>query len=556
MKRFMGYIIKSSERRTEEFMALQVKDSHQPGYGGIRTDILDVKPTVYALATAAAVYSNPDSRYYQNPKLLQAMKQGMDFVIRYQNEDGSFDYPSCNFHSAPDTSFCLKRLFMNWTLLDRYGKEEVNDLKEQCALIIRRTMGALMTGGFHTPNHRWAIAAALLQGSILFGNEEFSGRLKERAGQYLQEGIDCNDDGEYAERSTGNYNAVVNNAMLNIYEVTGDAQYLEYMERNLNMMLTFIDPDDTIFTQNSTRQDKGRLDYPDKYFYQYLYLAAHPEVKVASRAVLDGAAHKIIQDTLERGDLAPDCLPHMMIHEWMMAHTFAGYGFPRTYRRYYAESGVVRVSNPDFCYSILKDQSNFLFFKTGSLEASLGIGESVGSVRTFVADDMRVSEDQKECVLLSEVDNTYYLPWKETPDTSDWWAMDHSKRDIMVAGSVRVQVSVKELADGLEIGFKAEGKLKVPLRIQVCIPAGCMLENEHFYLETGSGGQMVLRDGEVSISRGGDRMSVGPGFGTHEFKGHYSGEVGNTAGYTLCLNDYTPFDRTIYIKAEKTWEHS
>jgi len=41
---------------------------------------------------------------------------------------------------------------------------------------------------------------------------------------------------------------------------------------------------------------------------------------------------------------------------------------------------------------------------------------------------------------------------------------------------------------------------------------------------------------------------VGPGFGTHEFKGHYSGEVGNTAGYTLCLNDYTPFDRTIYIK--------
>lgn len=548
MKRYMGYLIESAERRTAEFMALQIKDSHQPGYGGIRTDILDVKPTVYALATAAAVYLNQDSRYYHNSGLLLAMHRGMDFVLRFQNEDGSFDYPCCNFHSAPDTSFCLKRLFMNWTLLERYGMEEVYDLKKQCVLIIRRTMVAVMTGGFHTPNHRWAIAAALLQGSVLFGKEEFSGGLKERAGQYLQEGIDCNEDGEYAERSTGNYNAVVNNALISIYEVTGDKQYLEYMERNLNMMLTFIDPDDTIFTQNSTRQDKGRLDYPDKYFYQYLYLAAHPKVVSPSGAVLDGAAHKIIRDALERGDLAPDCLPHMMVYPWMMTHSFESCEFPQVYRRYYQESGVVRVSTSGFCYSILKDQSNFLFFKTGSLEAYLRIGESVGSVRTFVANDMQVSKDQKECLLSSEVDNTYYLPWKETMDTSDWWAMDHSKRDVVVAGSLRVQVSVKELADGLEIGFNTEGKLKVPLRIQISIPAGCMLENEHFYLETKPGEQMVLRDGMVSVSQGVNRLWIGPGFGTHEFKGHYSGEARNAVAYTLCLNDYTPFDRTIYIK--------
>jgi len=51
-------------------------------------------------------------------------------------------------------------------------------------------------------------------------------------------------------------------------------------------MLAYIDPDNTIFTQNSTRQDKGRLEYTDKYFYQYLILCSS---KV--NFVFDGAAN-------------------------------------------------------------------------------------------------------------------------------------------------------------------------------------------------------------------------------------------------------------------------
>ena len=50
------------------------------------------------------------------------------------------------------------------------------------------------------------------------------------------------------------------------------------------------------------------------------------------------------------------------------------------------------------------------------------------------------------------------------------------------------------------------------------------------------------------------KIVIGPGYGTHAFKGHYSGEERNEAGYSIFLNDYTPYDRTFRIVEEKGGE--
>ena len=226
------------------------------------------------------------------------MDLALDFVGRTQREDGSFDFPSCNFKSAPDTAFCFKRLYAAWRLIKKRGKAEDTDLaviEKKYLAIMHRALEAICTGGFHTPNHRWGIAAALLQGADLFAGEpEFAARLKARAGQYLAEGIDGDEDGEYAERSTGNYNGVVDKSLISAYEATGNEEFLGYVERNLDMMLYYIDGDDTIFTQNSTRQDHGTKLYPDKYFYLYTYMAAK-----TGNPLFDAAAHKSIKDNMD-----------------------------------------------------------------------------------------------------------------------------------------------------------------------------------------------------------------------------------------------------------------
>ena len=540
MERYMAHLLKGAEYRTRQFMGSQVKNPASLQYGGIKGDIWEAKPTIYALASALAVYFHEDSCFYKSKELYQAVGLALDFIARTQREDGSFDYPSCNFKSAADTSFCFKRLIAAYRLLVKYGNpadEVITVLKEKYLTIMHKALDAIREGGFHTPNHRWGIAAALLQGSNLFAAEkEFAAGLKNRAEQYLAEGIDGDEDGEYAERSTGNYNAVVNNAMMAMYQETGNEAFLGYVERNLSMMLTYMDPDDTIFTQNSTRQDQGKLEYADKYFYQYLYMCSRER-----NPAFDGAAHKIIKDNMERGDLAPDCLHIVMNHDEMMGYHFEEYGFLEEYRKFFRHAGVLRVKKPAYTYTVLNGKSAFLYFKSKGTTLCVKIGESCCDIRNFIP--QTIEELPDGCRLEAEAQSWYYLPFKEKQDTSDWWEMDQSKREKLISSRLKTTLEIREKEQGLELNLKAEGLDRLPLRLEICIPAGVSIEHPAFALEAGAGESMILKDGYLEIHDGLTTVEIGPGFGEHSFKGHYSGEEINSAGYTVYANGYTPLEK-------------
>lgn len=551
MERYLEHIVRSAEKRVEHFLNKQVKVPGRPDYGSLECEMVEVKPTIYVLASAVAVYCHPASKFHRDKRLLDAMELAMDFVGRNQRADGALDYPSCNFHSAADTSFCFKRLIAAYRVLDRFGGAETKQLREKYLSVMKKALNMIRTGGFHTPNHRWGITAALMQGAGLFAGEpELAGCLKMRAQQYLAEGIDGSPEGEYAERSTGNYNAVVNNAMMALYEETGDENYLGYAARNLHMMLTYIDPDDTIFTQNSTRQDQGKSDYMDKYFYQYLYLAARTLNPDSPYAVFheefDAAAHKIIKDNKERGDLAPECLHIIMAHEVMEQYRFRGYGFLDEYRKFYQDAGVLRVKTPAYGYSILRGKSAFLFLKVKETPVYVKIGESIGSSRNFIPETMELRNG--ECILTSRLCASYYEPFDQAPETSDWWKMDHSRRRILINSELKTVVSVREQEDGLELDVHTEGLDRVPVRIQVCIPSGSALDHEAFSLTAERGESMILKSGTVRICHKDQVLEAGPGIGEHAFNGHYNGEEWNDSGYTVLMNAYTPFDHTFQLK--------
>lgn len=557
MKRYIDYLIRSEEHRVDEMLFLQIKDKNDLCYGLMRGDVIEAKPTIYMMATALALYLNSRSRYYKSEKLMEALQLAADGVARVQRKSGYIDYPCCNFFSAPDTSFCYKRLNDGYRLMKKY--QDVADttiLQKKYLAIMRMAAEAIRDGGFHTPNHRWGICAALMQAAKLFADDtEFAKSLMDRTVLYLQEGIDGNSEGEYAERSTGNYNAVVNNAMMAMYQCSKDVKYLGYVERNLNMMMYYIEPNDMVFTQNSTRQDQGKEIFMDKYLYQYLYLLAYDgtdgfiKLTPEEHARFDGAAHQIIKGCAETGRQAPNCLHLLMIYDKTLDYTFENCGFLKTYHKLFKEAGVLRVKKENYSYTVMKNRSAFLYFNVNGLEAYLKIGESYCEIRNFVPDEMDVQEGKT--VLSHTARGWYYLPWKEKQNTSDWWQMDHKKRDLMITSDLHTQVVIAELADGLEISVDTDGLERLPLRMELCVPSQTTLENDHFCMETVAGKSMVLSDDYVTMTKGLTSIEFGPGACEHHFKGHYSGEEVNADGYTIYCNTYTPTKRVYTLKVKQ-----
>ena len=557
MKSYIDYLIRSEEHRVDEMLFLQIKDKNDLCYGLMRGDVIEAKPTIYMMATALALYLNSRSRYYKSEKLMEALQLAADGVARVQRKSGYIDYPCCNFFSAPDTSFCYKRLNDGYRLMKKY--QDVADttiLQKKYLAIMRMAAEAIRDGGFHTPNHRWGICAALMQAAKLFADDtEFAKSLMDRTVLYLQEGIDGNSEGEYAERSTGNYNAVVNNAMMAMYQCSKDVKYLGYVERNLNMMMYYIEPNDMVFTQNSTRQDQGKEIFMDKYLYQYLYLLAYDgtdgfiKLTPEEHARFDGAAHQIIKGCAETGRQAPNCLHLLMIYDKTLDYTFENCGFLKTYHKLFKEAGVLRVKKENYSYTVMKNRSAFLYFNVNGLEAFLKIGESYCEIRNFVPDEMDVQEGKT--VLSHTARGWYYLPWKEKQNTSDWWQMDHKKRDLMITSDLHTQVVITELADGLEISVDTDGLERLPLRMELCVPSQTTLENDHFCMETVAGKSMVLSDDYVTMTKGLTSIEFGPGACEHHFKGHYSGEEVNADGYTIYCNTYTPTKRVYTLKVKQ-----
>lgn len=557
MKRYIDYLIRSEEHRVDEMLFLQIKDKNDLCYGLMRGDVIEAKPTIYMMATALALYLNSRSRYYKSEKLMEALQLAADGVARVQRKSGYIDYPCCNFFSAPDTSFCYKRLNDGYRLMKKY--QDVADttiLQKKYLAIMRMAAEAIRDGGFHTPNHRWGICAALMQAAKLFADDtEFAKSLMDRTVLYLQEGIDGNAEGEYAERSTGNYNAVVNNAMMAMYQCSKDVKYLAYVERNLNMMMYYIEPNDMVFTQNSTRQDQGEEIFMDKYLYQYMYLIAYDgtdgfiKLTPEEHARFDGAAHQIIKGCAETGRQAPNCLHLLMIYDKTLDYTFENCGFLKTYHKLFKEAGVLRVKKENYSYTVMKNRSAFLYFNVNGLEAYLKIGESYCEIRNFVPDEMDIQEGKT--VLSHTARGWYYLPWKEKQNTSDWWQMDHKKRDLMITSDLHTQVVITELADGLEISVDTDGLERLPLRMELCVPSQTTLENDHFCMETVAGKSMVLSDDYVTMTKGLTSIEFGPGACEHHFKGHYSGEEVNADGYTIYCNTYTPTKRVYTLKVKQ-----
>ena len=378
MRKHYEKIIRDNDQRVKKALRIQVINENSPYHGGCpeENDLMDAKYTIYRVYDMVGAYSNSGSVYYKDAKLAERIVLALDYVARYQHEDGLFDLIRCNFHSAPDTAFIVKRMLPVLHYLKSVQRDEWQEtIYQKMSAIAKKSAYGLLAGGFHTPNHRWAIASNLMECAEFFEEPKFA----ETAKIYLAEGIDCNEDGEFAEKSAGNYNRINNDAMITMGRCTGDDTFFEYAVRNLRMMLTYIEPDGTIFTANSTRQDNGKRVFPKYYYWEYLTMGVERDIP----EFLDFANY--IFEVIEENHLtAPDILIHYMNRPELIDFEWEGCGQLTEFERIYSESGIARVRKGDITYTLMKGKSGFLYFSTASLDVAVKIGGCICEHRAFI----------------------------------------------------------------------------------------------------------------------------------------------------------------------------
>lgn len=536
-------ILKDADSRVAYSLRTQVhKEGNFKGGFVDREGLVHSKYAVYRTTGAIAAYCNVDSAFYRSPEVFQMIRDGLTFIRNKQHENGLFDLIHCNFSSAPDTAFCMKRMLPTLKFLDKNRKTEEEEMLYRVLVnLVKQSANGLMQGGFHTPNHRWVIASNLMECGLFFSDEN----MYSCAEQYLNEGIDCNMDGEFAERSAGNYNRINNDAMITLGDVTGEDRYYEYAIRNLNMMLTYLEPDGSIFTANSTRQDKGELIFPKDYYMEYLDIGYRKQLP----EFLDVANY--IFSLIERESItAPDCLIFLMNRPELKYLEHEGLFAIPDFQKWYRDSGIVRSCRHGYSYTLLAEKSDFLYFTNGALRLQMKICGGFCEHRAFKAEEMKRIPGGYQ--LNQTMRGWYYLPLEEKQETSDWWKMDHTKRKKIPGSDLRIQVEVMDADDGVDVHLKLTGVEDAPFRVEIEVAGAKLLWNEHLTVPAEHGGSLILKQGNACFSNQTDSMVVGPGFGSHLFTdGMFGSEAHSACAYILYFTDYTEMDHVIHIRKKE-----
>ncbi|MDN0197835.1 hypothetical protein [Streptomyces sp. S.PNR 29] len=269
----------------------------------------------HRVKTLLAAYRSKDSELHGSSRAIAAAMTHLGALRAVQTPSGLFAGGD-NVQSPPDSAFTINDVCDAYVIAAGAGPE-LRDAAAELAEIAGAASQSLLTGGVHTPNHRWELCAALARLHRSFPDS----RLLDRIEEWLAEGVDIDAEGLYSERSA-NYAAHVSNpSLLLLADVLGRTDLREAVERNLTTTLDLIRPDGTVETVHSRRQDQGHRFSLAPYLPQYRLFAIRTGRGDFSRAARLAAACGIddpalLAETVLTPDLcralpapAPETLP-------------------------------------------------------------------------------------------------------------------------------------------------------------------------------------------------------------------------------------------------------
>jgi len=546
MKSHYRPIITLTEAMVPGMLAEQDLDRASRDYGGlVPADRGYSEPggSANAVAVLASLVCCPQSRWYRSDELAGRALLFAEHLLRAQHDDGTLDLRETNFHDATMVGFSVQKLGYTYRLLAAQPEPSavVTKLLEAVRTFLVRGAEGMLAGGFHTPNHRWVMASGLsLLASILEHDE-----LAAEADRYLREGIDCTPLGEYTERSTGIYNVVNNRSLIIVAEELDRPELLDHVRRNLAMMPHYFEPDGSVFTLNSRRQDAGRTTYPVNYYENYL-LMAHRDADAALAGTAD-ALLALATDGRAAFDGIGPVLAHYLLRPELRETDLPTASLPANYAFENLESGVVRLRSGRVSLSLLADHGIFMQLKAGALSVAARIaGTFYGQRGRFVPGTIRKTGDGY--LLDSTARWGYVRPLADDPGTTDWESLPHGSREHVMVSDFNVSVGVRFTGETAELDIGVDGTDGVLVKLELMLSPDGWLDTDALRVPGAAGGSAVLKDGEATYRLGADSVTISGGFAEHNLTTTMRGSEPQEPGvFTLTCTGYTPLAKTVTI---------
>ncbi|OMD92314.1 hypothetical protein BSK49_03235 [Paenibacillus odorifer] len=569
-------LVASNDRAAVEGLSRQVLDPTSRYYGGTidpGTGVAWVNhttgtPTDMCYWGAALV--NPDSAFYRDELLLARLLLATEFVLRSQHEDGSISPGWTNYHSPPDTAFVIVGYAQLYQLLASQDWAPLQQVLDNMLLFLKRTIPVMLTGGCHTPNHRWVLCAALGFLHELFGLEE----AVQRADQWLAEGMDITPDGEWTERSNGIYSAVSDIMLIHAARLLDRPQLLEPVRLNLHMMVYLVHPKGEVVTDYSGRQDLGSFHDLSPYYLPYAILArSDKEPLFAGMAEWAGRAlenpgvcsvnvlvRMLLEPELQQPFEDSAALP--VKYEKILNGDFPRHGYlqdmeksghqGRIYHsRLHTDFGapVARYRDGNTSVTLITETPSFFALRHGAvrlLAVQLASYFNPGYVpmqkMIKLPDGYHLSGEQKK---------GYYgpvegelLPQTSGEPVSPWYLLPHQSRALTHEQTFRVETEVQRTDRGWTLRLHAEEPTEVMTQLSFIFGReGCFTSGE---LQAVGEDHYLWNGGNLRYSCEEDWIEL-----TGGELGHLAATVREAKLQDNCkavlVNFMTPFDKTITI---------
>jgi len=515
-------IIDRNDDAVQRLLRKQLTDPQSQWVGSVPDDYLlhNAGSAGGLIETLCASFAHPKSKFHGDKILLERIGLAAAFLERSQSREGNIDLLSTNFNSPPDTGFVVHNVATAAAIGQLYG---IGELVRLLRPFLVKAGAGMSVGGVHTPNHRWVVSSALAQINNLFPDPAYVRRID----QWLTEGIDIDDDGQYIERSTVTYNAVTDRAFCVMAAKLKRPELLEPVRRNLHAMLYLLHPDGDVVTEVSHRQDQYARGTMGGYWFSLNYMAVH---------LRDGQLASLVR----RLGSEPARLSAMLEYPELAGPLCESSPLPDDYERTFPLVGLAHIRRgPRDATMVLKDSSRFFNLRNGA-----AVIDAVRFAASFFGKAQFVpTSTSREAgyVFRQSLEAPYYQPLPQRVTYRNWDTLRETRTKTQVCRLEQIAI-VTELKGGFQVRVQSHGTNGVPLAIEINFREGGTLEGCRPAPHAEAAWLLERNFGIYRV--GGDAIRFGPGAAPHLLT-QLRGAEPKLPGPSVYITGYTPFDHTV-----------